>query len=117
MRALAGLSMGASHSLHIGLRHPKLFGNLGIFSMGGLPRGFEETYKTAFENPKQFNATKNIFWIAIGTEDEGLARNRGLRAVLRKRGIQFTESEGAGGHFYPVFRRELTEFLPMLFRR
>lgn len=116
-RALAGLSMGAGISLYSGLRHLDRFGNIGLFSMGGMPRGFEETYRDALADPGATNAKLRVFWIAIGTEDEGLERNRALRATLRKHGIRFTESEGKGAHFYPVFRRELSEFAPMLFRR
>jgi enterochelin esterase family protein len=116
-RAIAGLSMGASHSLHIGLRHPDLFGNIGLFSMGGMPRDFEEVHKPALADAKGSNAKLKVFWIAIGKDDGGLERNRALRATLKKHGIRFTESEGEGGHFYPVFRRELAEFAPMLFQR
>ena len=116
-RAVAGLSMGAGHSLHVGLRHLDLFGNIGLFSMGGVPRGFEETYQSALADVKGTNAKLKVFWIAIGKDDEGLERNRALRAALKKHGIQFTEAEGEGAHFYPVFRRELSEFAPMLFRR
>jgi enterochelin esterase family protein len=115
-RALAGLSMGASLSLQIGLRHLDSFGNIGLFSLGGSVRGFEETYKAVVADPAATNAKLKVFWIAIGTGDEGLEQNRAFRAKLRKLGIRFTESEGSGAHFYPVFRRELSEFAPLLFR-
>lgn len=115
-RAIAGLSMGAGHSLHTGLRHLDLFANIGLFS-GGQSTGMEETHKAVLADSKATNAKLKTFWIAIGTDDEGLDRNRAMRAALRQHGIRFTESEGPGGHFYPVFRRELAEFAPMLFRR
>ncbi len=116
-RALAGLSMGASLSLNIGLRHLDLFGNIGLFSLAGFPRGFEETYKTLLADAKGTNLKLKTFWIGIGKADEGVEGNRALRAVLKKHGIQFMETELEGAHFYPVFRRELSEFAPMLFRR
>lgn len=115
-RAIAGLSMGAGHSMHTGLRHLDLFANIGLFS-GGPSRAMEETHKAVLADAKATNAKLKTFWIAIGTEDEGLERNREMRAALRKHGIRFMEAEGPGGHFYPVFRRELSEFAPMLFRR
>ena len=115
-RALAGLSMGASQSLHIGMRHPEQFGNLGLFSLAGFPRGFEENYRSTLSDAKSLNQKLKVLWIAIGTEDEGVAGNRMLRSLLKKNGVAFTESEGPGAHFYPVFRRELSEFAPMLFR-
>ena len=116
-RALAGLSLGASLSLNIGLRHLDLFGNIGLFSLAGFPRVFEETYKTLLADAKGANLKLKTFWIGIGKADEGLEGNRALRAALKKHGIQFTETELEGAHFYPVFRRELSEFAPMLFRR
>jgi enterochelin esterase-like enzyme len=116
-RALAGLSMGASLSLHIGLRHPELFGNIGLFSLTGLPGGFEQRYRSALSDAKSLNEKLKVFWIAIGTDDEGIEGNRALRSLLKKYGVQITESEGPGAHFYPVFRRELSEFAPKLFRQ
>jgi enterochelin esterase-like enzyme len=116
-QALAGFSMGAGHSLYIGLRHPDSFGNLGLFSLSGMPRAFEETYKDALADAKGTNTKLKVFWIATGNEDPGIEGNRALRAALKKHGIRFTESEVQGGHFYPVFRREFAEFAPMLFQR
>jgi enterochelin esterase family protein len=114
-RAVVGLSMGGGQALEIGLRHLDRFSAIGVFS-SGIPQRFEERFGDVLGDSKRVNGRLKLFWIGIGTEDGALARNRELRAVLEKRGVRFTGVETEGGHFYPVWRRYLTEVAPLLFR-
>lgn len=114
-RAIVGLSMGGGQALEIGLRHLDKFSAIGVFS-SGIPQRFEETFAGVLGDSKKINAKLKLFWIGIGTDDPALERNRALRRVLEKSGIRFTGVETGGGHFYPVWRRYLTEIVPLLFR-
>jgi enterochelin esterase-like enzyme len=114
-RALAGLSMGGAQSLSIGLRHPDLFGNMGIFS-AGKPRDFETRFKAALDAPEDTNAKLKLFWIGVGKQDSILDNVRQLRAALEAHKIRHVAVESEGAHFYPVWRRYLTEFAALLFR-
>jgi enterochelin esterase family protein len=107
--------MGGGQALEIGLRHLDRFSAIGVFS-SGIPQRFEERFGDVLGDSKRVNGRLKLFWIGIGTEDGALARNRELRAVLEKRGVRFTGVETEGGHFYPVWRRYLTEVAPLLFR-
>ena len=107
--------MGGTLSLVIGLGHLDLFGNIGIFS-SGKPRAFETRFKSVLDAPDETNAKLKLFWIGIGKQDAGLANSRDLRAVLDAHKIRHIAVESEGAHFYPVWRRYLTEFAALLFR-
>jgi len=113
-RAIAGLSMGGGQALEIGLRHMNKFSSIGVFS-SGMPQKFEERFADILNDSKSVNAKLKVFWIGIGTDDAALERNRALRSVLEKKGIRFTGVETPGGHFYPVWRRYLTDLTQLLF--
>lgn len=112
-RAIAGLSMGGGHSLHTGLRNIDTFASIGAFS-AGVP-GKDRTSE-AFAKSEAINEKLNLFWIACGKDDFLIQRNRELHAQLTEKGIQHTWLETEGDHSWPVWRRYLTEFAPLLFK-
>jgi enterochelin esterase family protein len=57
-----------------------------------------------------------LLWIACGTEDGLLTVNRNLREWLKTKGVQHTDIETPGMHAWMVWRRNLAEFAPLLFR-
>jgi enterochelin esterase-like enzyme len=112
-RAIAGLSMGGSESLLTGLNHLDTFSWIGAFSSGGIPEDFQRDF------PKLDAATNrqlNLLWISCGTDDHLITINRNLRAWLKEKGVKMTEIETPGMHAWMVWRRNLAEFLPLLFR-
>jgi enterochelin esterase-like enzyme len=112
-RAIAGLSMGGSESLLTGLNHLDQFAWIGAFSSGGIPEDFD----TDFPALNAESARKlRLLWIACGTEDHLITVNRNLRAWLKSKGIQPTEIETPGMHTWMVWRRNLVEFAPLLFK-
>src|SRR5262252_6133811 len=112
-RAIAGLSMGGSESLLTGLNNVDKFAWVGAFSAGGLPEGFEKDFPSL---DAKANQELKVLWIACGTEDRLITANRNLREWLKQKGINHTDIETPGMHTWMVWRRNLAEFAPLLFR-
>jgi enterochelin esterase-like enzyme len=114
-RAIAGLSMGGAQALFIGLNHPDRFSWIGSFS-GALimyDKPFEKWFPslTAKTNPPV-----QLLWVACGTQDFLLGTNRKFQDWLKSNKIAFTAVETSGSHAWTVWRRNLIEFAPLLFR-
>jgi enterochelin esterase-like enzyme len=112
-RAIAGLSMGGSESLLTGLNNLDKFAWVGAFSSGGIPDDFQKDFPTLDANANQ---QLRLLWIACGTEDGLITVNRSLREWLKTKGVKVTEIETPGMHTWMVWRRNLSEFAPLLFR-
>jgi enterochelin esterase family protein len=111
--AIAGLSMGGSESLLTGLNNLDKFAWIGAFSSGGLPDDFDQHFPGL---DAKANRQIRLLWIACGTEDELITANRRFRDWLKSKGIQHTAIETPGEHTWTVWRRNLAEFAPLLFR-
>ncbi|MGO9085667.1 MAG: esterase [Candidatus Sulfotelmatobacter sp.] len=112
-RAIAGLSMGGSESLLTGLNNLDKFAYVGSFSAGGLPDPFEKDFPSL---DAKANHQLKLLWIACGTEDRLITPNRKFRDWLKSKGVQHTDIETPGMHAWMVWRRNLAEFAPLLFR-
>jgi enterochelin esterase-like enzyme len=112
-RAIVGLSMGGGQSLTVGLNHLDKFA-----WVGGMSAGTPETHSiaSALADAKATNKKLQTLWIAIGKDDFLLARNKTFDELLTSKGIQHTFKITDGNHSWPVWRRYLAEFAPMLFR-
>jgi len=112
-RAVAGLSMGGSESLLTGLNHLEDFAWVGGFSSGGLRDDFASQFPGFNGKP---DPRLRLLWIACGTDDELITANRNTRAWFKSKGVTATEIETPGGHNWLVWRRNLIDFAPLLFR-
>jgi enterochelin esterase-like enzyme len=112
-RAIAGLSMGGSESLLTGLNNLDKFSWVGAFSSGGIPEDFQNDFPAL---DAKANQQLHLLWIACGTEDHLITINRNLREWLKTKGVKMTEIETPGMHTWMVWRRNLSEFAPLLFR-
>lgn len=65
-RSIAGFSRGAIQALHVSLRRPDLFSNVGVFS-GGPPIPFPDSYPV-LRDPALLNSQIRLF-LAVGRED------------------------------------------------
>jgi enterochelin esterase-like enzyme len=112
-RAIVGLSMGGGQSLTVGLNHLDRFAWVGGFSSAiGNP---ETTIATALADPAATNAKLRLLWIACG-KDDGLVKNaQTLSDVLKAKEIRHELKITEGNHSWPVWRKYLGEFLPLLF--
>ncbi len=113
-RAIAGLSMGGAESLYTGLNAGDKFAWIGAFSSGGMKDRFDEYYPNVDATTNQ---RLRLLWIACGTNDDLLALNRQLKGWLKTKGVHFTDIETPGEHSWRVWRRNLRQFLPLLFRK
>lgn len=112
-RAIAGLSMGGTESLFIGLNAPDRFAWIGAFSSGGLDENFDRAYPAVNEST---NAQLHLLWIACGQQDGLIGQNKKLVAWLKTKGVKLTWVETPGGHSFLVWRRYLAELTPLLFQ-
>ena len=112
-RAIAGLSMGGSETLFVGLNNLDRFAYLGAFSSGGM----NNQYATTFANLDSSAAAKiRVFWMSCGKDDHLLATNEQFRDWLAGKGIHVQWVESPGAHWWPVWRRNLSDLLPQLFQ-
>ena len=118
-RAIAGLSMGGYHSLHISRYYPNTFDYVGLFSAAITPdakvtskvyANFDETLK------KQKDNGYKLYWIGIGKTDFLFKFNEEYRAKLDKMGMKYVYRESEGGHTWTNWRVYLSEFAPLLFK-
>ena len=112
-RAIAGLSMGGSESLFVGLTSADRFGWIGAFSTGGLSDNFDQQFSEM--KPKEVARLK-LLWIACGTDDHLIESNHKLREWLTEKGIKHTDIDTPGAHTWMVWRRNLAAFAPLLFQ-
>ncbi len=113
-RAIVGLSMGGGQSLTIGLTHPELFAWVGGFSAAVFAP--ETTLAKALADPQATNGKLRLLWFACGKDDRLIENNRRLAELLQKHGIRHEFHATAGNHSWPVWRRYLAEFVPLLFQ-
>jgi len=111
--AIAGLSMGGSESLMTGLNNLEQFAWIGAFSAGGLSEPYEKDFPAL---DAKMGQQLKLLWIACGTEDRLITPNRNFREWLKSKGIQHVDIETPGMHTWMVWRRNLAEFAPLLFR-
>ena len=118
-RAIAGLSMGGYHSLHISKQYPDMVNYVGLFSAAIMPDkkvqspiydDFDQKLKT------QFAKKPALYWIGIGKTDFLYQANTEYRKLLDERGYKYTYYESEGGHIWRNWRIYLTEFAPLLFK-
>jgi enterochelin esterase-like enzyme len=112
-RAIAGLSMGGSESLLTGLNTLNQFTWIGAFSSGGISPEFDKDFPAL---DSKSNQQIRLLWIACGTDDHLIDLNRNFRNWLAAKGIKHADIETPGAHTWMVWRRNLTEFAPLLFR-
>lgn len=116
-RAIAGLSMGGFHSLHISKEYPGTFSYIGLFSAAIFPEKESSVYEDFDGKLAKLFATKPaLFWIGIGKDDFLYKANTEFRQKLDAAGYEYTYVESAGGHIWRNWRVYLSQFTPLLFK-
>lgn len=117
-RAIAGLSMGGYHSLHISRYYPNTFDYIGLFSAAIMPNdkvkakvydNFDATLKAQMTNGYK------LYWIGMGKTDFLFQSGVEYRAKLDQMGMKYTYVETEGGHTWRNWRVYLSQFVPLLF--
>jgi enterochelin esterase family protein len=118
-RAIAGLSMGGYHSLHISKYYPDMFDYVGLFSAAAWLRDHEGV--AIYQNQKdqliaQFSKKPALYWIAIGDDDYLYKSNVKFRETLDEIGAEYEYYESKEGHIWRNWRVYLTMFTQRLFK-
>lgn len=118
-RAIAGLSMGGFHTMHVSRYYPNMFDYVGLFSAALMPRedatgkvynAIDATLKTQKENGLK------LYYIAIGKDDFLYQANVDFRKKLDELGMKYEYLETGEGHIWKLWRIYLAEFAPKLFK-
>lgn len=118
-RAIAGLSMGGLHSLHISKEYPDMFDYIGLFSSAIMPGNHSSSpvYQDMEKKLKtQFDKHPKLYWIAIGKDDFLYETNQQYRKLLDSNKYPYEYLESSDGHIWKNWRVYLSEFLPRLFK-
>jgi len=118
-RAIAGLSMGGSHTLFISANYPKTFDYIGLFSaafkmgkMADLPvyTDFDQHLLTQKKNGYK------LYWMGMGKRDFLYQVGVDYRKKLDSIQMPYTYHESEGGHSWSNWRKYMLEFVPLLFK-
>jgi enterochelin esterase family protein len=78
------------------------------------PAAFAQTFPTL---DAKANSQIRMLWIVCGTADGLIGVNRQFKDWLRSKNVQFTEQEVPDmAHVWPLWRQNLTDMVPRLFR-
>jgi enterochelin esterase-like enzyme len=118
-RAIAGLSMGGFHSLHISRYYPNMFDYVGLFSAAIIfdPKVTSKIYENIDGTLNtQMKSGYKLYWIGIGKTDFLYKNVTDYRAKLDGMGMKYTYYESEGGHTWTNWRVYLSQFVPLLFK-
>jgi len=118
-RAIAGLSMGGFHSLHISRYYPNTFDFVGLFSPAILPHNADSSPVYADQDgtlKKQMENGYKLYWIGIGKSDFLYKNVVDYKDKLDDMGMPNSFRESEGGHIWKNWRNYLSEFVPQLFQ-
>jgi enterochelin esterase-like enzyme len=119
-RALAGLSMGGSHSIVISADHPNMFNYIGLFSPATPFRRTDTTNKAYSNMDAKLTAQKNnglkLYWIGIGKADFLYSSVVDFRKKLDNLQFPYTYVESERGHIWSNWRNYIVQFAPLLFK-
>ena len=113
-RAIAGLSMGGSESLLVGLNALDRFAWVGAFSSGGLGTNFPSEFPALDEKA---NRQLRLLWVGCGKQDGLLSANQKLSEWLDSKAVRHTWVHTPGQHSFRVWRRYLAQYAPLLFQQ
>ena len=118
-RAIAGLSMGGFHSMHISKQYPDMFDYVGLFSAAIMPN--KDVKSPIYDNLEvklktQFAKNPALYYIAIGNKDFLFQANNDYRKMLDEKGYKYEYYETGEGHIWKNWRIYLTEFAPKIFK-
>lgn len=119
-RALAGLSMGGLEVLESFMAQPEMFGYINVMSSGWFANNkemYEKGDKRLAEIALTLNKTaKYLLFTQGGPEDIAYANGKEMLKVFDKNGVKYESSEMPGGHSWLVWRNDLKNFAPKLFK-
>ncbi len=114
-RAIAGLSMGAGHTISCTNMYPGFFSYICPLSNGiQVTDDNKADYDTKFKALNK--AGYKLYFLACGDTDFLIERARTLDATLTSNGLKHTFYVTPGGHTWSNWRIYLNHFAPLLFK-
>ena len=138
-RAIAGLSMGGFHTMHVAHYLHGQFAFVGLFSPVIIPRlddeelspevdsqyhtmGFDyqleypsPAYNNWMEEMRRMASQPPMYWMAIGRDDFLYAQLQDFRLWLDQNDFEYTYLESHGGHTWQNWENYLCRFLKKIF--
>lgn len=120
-RAIAGLSMGGSHTLFISANLPNTFDYIGLFSAAYRLDSSKTNPPAVYDDlDKKLKIQKDngykLYWIGMGKTDFLYRTAVEYRRKFDTLGMKYTYRESEGGHTWSNWRLYLSEFVPQLFQ-
>ena len=118
-RAIAGLSMGGYHTLHISRYHPNTFDYMGLFSAAIMPRedatgkvysNFDETLKAQMDKSIDFGSNVLIDWVVFWIVGFQIKTYPKLCEIGKLQGLM-KPLDGQGNIHVAIYRIGLTNLL------
>jgi enterochelin esterase family protein len=115
-RAIGGLSMGGGQTMNVAFNRPELFRYVVMMSPAAGPNA-EQLYPAIFKDPSGINKQFKLFWVDVGKDDTLVGPGvKGFEAALVKAGVKHEFKVGEGRHEWTVWRHNLNDVAPLLFR-
>lgn len=86
-------------------------------AIGGQIGNTEAGLQKVLSNPGAVNDKLRLLWVSCGRDDLLFQNNRQFVETLTSKGIKVTYRETDGAHVWSVWRRNLFEIAPLLFRK
>ncbi len=117
-RAIAGLSMGGFHTMHISRYYPNTFDYVGLFSAAIMQR--EDATGKVYSHldvtlKSQMKNGLKLYWIGIGKTDALYQANLDFRKKLDSLGFKYQYVETEEGHIWKNWRAYLAQFVSLIF--
>lgn len=119
-RAIAGLSMGGLETLDSFMAYPDKFAYINVMSSGWFANN-KEMYEAGDKRlaeiaPVLKKTVKYLLFTQGGPEDIAYNNCKEMLKVFDKKGIKYEFSEMPGGHTWHVWRNDLKNLAPKLFK-
>jgi len=111
-RAIAGLSMGAGHTIMATNNNPGEFAYIGVFSGGG--RADDPTFQQQLEAVKKGGV--KFYWLGAGTTDMARPGTVALSELVKKDGFNTSYREIPGRHYWFLWRDFLAQYAQVMFQ-
>jgi enterochelin esterase family protein len=114
-RAIAGLSMGGFHTMHVSHYLHGQFGFIGLFSALVVSPNTSPVYDNWENEVRELMRIQPVYWIGMGREDFLYNQLQDYRRWLEENHLEYTYYESAGGHTWPNWQDYICRFLKKLF--
>jgi len=108
--------MGGGQSINVAFNRPELFRYV-ILMSPATPQAPEQAYSNFFKNPEGMNKQFKLLWIGVGKDDTLVGNGvKNFEAVLTSKTINHRFLITNGAHEWTVWRYQLRDTAPLLFR-